>query len=92
VIGHVAPEAFLGGPIALVEDGDTIVIDLNTDTLSCVELGDAAVATAREAAWQAAADGNGGMHPDAVPVTSRILRRMRDTAQPALRGGGMNQG
>ena len=25
VIGHVAPEAFLGGPIALVEDGDTIV-------------------------------------------------------------------
>ncbi|HVM63544.1 MAG TPA: dihydroxy-acid dehydratase, partial [Acidimicrobiales bacterium] len=27
VIGHVAPEAFLGGPIALVEDGDTIVVD-----------------------------------------------------------------
>src|SRR5205085_783107 len=31
VIGHVAPEAFLGGPIALIEDGDTIVIDLNND-------------------------------------------------------------
>ncbi len=30
VIGHVAPEALLGGPIALVEDGDTIVVDLNT--------------------------------------------------------------
>ena len=29
VIGHVAPEAFLGGPIALVEDGDTIVVDVN---------------------------------------------------------------
>ena len=29
VIGHVAPEALLGGPIALVEDGDTIVVDLN---------------------------------------------------------------
>ncbi|OJA12598.1 hypothetical protein AZE42_13694 [Rhizopogon vesiculosus] len=24
---HVVPEATLGGPIALVEDGDTIVID-----------------------------------------------------------------
>ncbi|OAX33289.1 dihydroxy-acid and 6-phosphogluconate dehydratase [Rhizopogon vinicolor AM-OR11-026] len=27
IIGHVVPEATLGGPIALVEDGDTIVID-----------------------------------------------------------------
>ena len=38
VIGHVAPEALLGGPIALVEDGDTIVVDLNTDRLDCTEL------------------------------------------------------
>ncbi|KAI0820041.1 dihydroxy-acid dehydratase [Trametes gibbosa] len=27
IIGHVVPEAFVGGPIALVEDGDKIVID-----------------------------------------------------------------
>jgi dihydroxy-acid dehydratase len=27
VVGHVAPEAAAGGPIALVEDGDRIVID-----------------------------------------------------------------
>ncbi|EJU01769.1 dihydroxy-acid and 6-phosphogluconate dehydratase [Dacryopinax primogenitus] len=27
IIGHVCPEAFLGGPIALVKDGDSIVID-----------------------------------------------------------------
>ncbi len=27
-IGHVAPEAYLGGPIALVEEGDTIEIDI----------------------------------------------------------------
>ena len=40
VIGHVAPEALLGGPIALVEDGDTIVVDLNADRLDCVELDD----------------------------------------------------
>ena len=28
VVGHVTPEAYDGGPIALVEDGDTIIIDL----------------------------------------------------------------
>jgi dihydroxy-acid dehydratase len=28
MIGHVAPEAFTGGPIAAVRDGDTIVIDI----------------------------------------------------------------
>jgi dihydroxy-acid dehydratase len=27
VVGHVAPEAFEGGPIALVKDGDSITID-----------------------------------------------------------------
>lgn len=27
VVGHVAPEAFVGGPIALVEDGDMVTID-----------------------------------------------------------------
>ena len=26
-VGHIAPEAFVGGPIALVEEGDEIVID-----------------------------------------------------------------
>ena len=41
VIGHVAPEAFLGGPIALIEDGDTIVVDINDDRLDCLELDDA---------------------------------------------------
>ena len=33
MIGHVAPEAALGGPIALVEEGDTIVIDVERKTL-----------------------------------------------------------
>jgi dihydroxy-acid dehydratase len=27
VVGHVAPEAFVGGPIALVKEGDSIIID-----------------------------------------------------------------
>jgi dihydroxy-acid dehydratase len=89
VIGHVAPEAFLGGPIALVQDGDTVVVDLTTDRLDCVQFDDADVLTRRAAAWQAAAVGNGGVHPDVAPVTDRVLARMRATALPALLGGGM---
>ena len=33
VVGHISPEADLGGPIALVEDGDEITIDANKDIL-----------------------------------------------------------
>jgi dihydroxy-acid dehydratase len=33
MIGHVAPEAAVGGPIALVKDGDTVVIDLDNGRL-----------------------------------------------------------
>jgi dihydroxy-acid dehydratase len=89
VIGHVAPEALLGGPIALVEDGDSIVVDLNSDHLDCVELDDPEVAGRRRAAWHAAAEANGGLHPDVPLVTDRVLARMRATALPALLGGGM---
>ena len=33
MIGHVAPEAALGGPIALVDEGDTIIIDVDRKAL-----------------------------------------------------------
>ena len=33
-MGHVAPEAQVGGPIALVQDGDVITIDAETLTIS----------------------------------------------------------
>jgi dihydroxy-acid dehydratase len=33
MIGHIAPEAALGGPIAIVEEGDTIVIDVDRKAL-----------------------------------------------------------
>ncbi|MBZ6527724.1 dihydroxy-acid dehydratase [Ruoffia tabacinasalis] len=36
VVGHVAPEAQDGGPIALVQDGDTIIIDQDTKELTMV--------------------------------------------------------
>ncbi len=50
VIGHVAPEAAVGGPIALVEDGDTIVIDAQSREIS-LQIGDAELA-ARRKAWK----------------------------------------
>jgi dihydroxy-acid dehydratase len=89
VIGHVAPEAFLGGPIALVEDGDTVVVDVTTDRIDCVQLDEPGVLDRRAAAWRADVERNGGVHPDATPVTDRVLARMRATALPALLGGGM---
>jgi len=92
VIGHVQPEAFLGGPIALVEEGDTIVVDLNGDRLDCRELGDASEHERRAQAWRDAAKPNGGVHPDAKSVTNRLLVRMRATARQALLGAGMSEG
>jgi dihydroxy-acid dehydratase len=62
VVGHITPEAFDGGPIALVEDGDAITIDAETprDQPGCVGCGacrapcalDATeAASTREACW-----------------------------------------
>ena len=50
-VGHVGPEAALGGTIALLKDGDIISIDAIKGELS-VELSDAELA-ARKAKWQA---------------------------------------
>ncbi|MHB9003447.1 MAG: dihydroxy-acid dehydratase [Coriobacteriia bacterium] len=33
-VGHVAPEAFVGGPIGLVEEGDTITIDIDAGSIT----------------------------------------------------------
>ncbi|MFP5342584.1 MAG: dihydroxy-acid dehydratase, partial [Candidatus Limnocylindria bacterium] len=49
MIGHIAPEAALGGPIAIVEEGDTIVIDVDRKALD-IELPDDEVAR-RLATW-----------------------------------------
>jgi dihydroxy-acid dehydratase len=89
VIGHVSPEAALGGPIALIEDGDTIVVDINQDTLDCAQLNDAPTVAARRARWQAEAARNGGTHPLVRPASTRLLRRMRAWALPPLQGAGL---
>lgn len=50
-IGHISPEAAEGGPIALVEDGDTIVLDIPARKLELAV--DEKVLEARHAVWQA---------------------------------------
>jgi dihydroxy-acid dehydratase len=52
-VGHVAPEATDGGPIAFVRDGDEIVLDMTARTLDLQV--DAGELTRRRAGWTAPA-------------------------------------
>ncbi len=90
VIGHVGPEAGLGGPIALVEDGDEIVADLNNNELNCTPLADPATFKQRKAAWDKVVAANGGIHPNCGDADTRLLHRARLNAVPATRGAGMH--
>jgi dihydroxy-acid dehydratase len=53
VVGHVAPEAYAGGLIALVQEGDSITIDAHTLSLN-LHVSDAEIAR-RRADWKAPA-------------------------------------
>ncbi len=50
IIGHVTPEAQLGGPLALLQNGDEITIDANSNEIN-VDVSEADLHT-RQAAWQ----------------------------------------
>ena len=73
-IGHVCPEAAAGGPIALVEEGDMICIDINNNRLD-VKISDEEMA-ARKAKWQ----------PRVPEVTTGYLARYAAMAAPASIG------
>ena len=90
VIGHVGPEAATGGPIALLHDGDEIVVDLETSEINCTELNDPATVTARKAVWDKEVFDNGGVHPLCGEVNTRLLNRMRLSAVSAVYGAGMH--
>ena len=90
VIGHVGPEASLGGPIAMVQDGDEIVADLNNNELNCTPLSDPAILKQRTDAWNKVVAANGGVHPNCGDADTRLLHRARLTAVPATRGAGLH--
>jgi dihydroxy-acid dehydratase len=74
MVGHVAPEAARGGPLAIVRDGDTIAIDLDAGTLT-LELDDAEIAH-RLADWQ----------PPALPYAGGVFGRYRALVGSASEG------
>jgi dihydroxy-acid dehydratase len=74
VVGHVSPEAAVGGPIALIEDGDSIVIDAENKELR-LEISDTEMA-ARRQIWRRPAS----------PVTGGALAKYRAAVSSASEG------
>jgi dihydroxy-acid dehydratase len=73
-IGHVGPEAAVGGPIALLRDGDIIEIDADTGTIE-VRLSDEELAR-RKAQWK----------PRETDFASGYIWKYAQTVGPALAG------
>jgi len=76
IIGHVVPEARLGGPIALVEDGDKIIID--SESLTINWLVDEAEQAKRKQLWDASEKGKLNVK------RGILLRYARDVAPASL--------
>jgi len=74
VVGHVAPEAFAGGLIALVQEGDPITIDAHQLLLQ-LNVDEAEIAR-RRAAWQ----------PPAPRYTRGVMAKFFRNAASASRG------
>ena len=72
-IGHISPEAASGGLLALIEEGDTIAIDIPARSIALMV--DTAVLDARRAALEA----NGTDHPyrPAAPRRRRVSKALR---------------
>lgn len=77
-IGHVSPEAAVGGPIALVEEGDIISIDINANTIQ-MKVSEEEL-EARRAKWQ----------PRKPQVTSGYLARYAALVTSADKGAVLN--
>jgi dihydroxy-acid dehydratase len=90
VIGHVGPEAAIGGPIALIEDGDEIIVDLTKNEINCTQLLDTNIFESRQNIWQKIYEDNGRLHPCVGEADTRLLNRMRSSAVSAVYGAGMH--
>ncbi|MFL2718446.1 MAG: dihydroxy-acid dehydratase [Gammaproteobacteria bacterium] len=74
VVGHISPEAEMGGPIALIQDGDEITIDANADILS-LNISDEEMKK-RSESWK---------NPNSSPK-SGVLAKYKKTVQSASKG------
>ena len=80
MVGHVAPEAAVGGPIALLEDGDEVTVDIPERELS-VDLSDEEL-DARRDDWE----------PRDPPYTAGVLAKYADDFGSAANGAVTNPG
>jgi dihydroxy-acid dehydratase len=74
VVGHITPEAAVGGPIAMIEEGDRITIDADSNRID-VQVDDATM-VARRAAWS---------RPPSS-VNAGLLAKYRASVRPASEG------
>ena len=74
IVGHVTPEAQVGGPIALIQEGDLITIDASQNTIS-VDVPDAKLAE-RKAVW----------NPPPLKATRGILHKYIRLVRSASEG------
>jgi dihydroxy-acid dehydratase len=74
IIGHVCPEAQVGGPIALVNDGDKITINANTREMT-LHVSDSEMAE-RKSKWQ----------PKPAKYTRGVLAKYCMTVKSASEG------
>ena len=74
VVGHISPEAEMGGPIALIQDGDEIIIDANADILT-LNISDDEMKK-RSEHWK---------NPNSSPK-SGVLAKYKKTVQSASKG------
>ncbi|MFX0103292.1 MAG: dihydroxy-acid dehydratase [Candidatus Hodarchaeota archaeon] len=74
VIGHVCPEAYIGGPLAIIKDGDIIEIDIQKRLLRA-DLGDEEIQQ-RLKGWK----------PPSKPLKRGILRKYRQLVTSAAKG------
>jgi dihydroxy-acid dehydratase len=74
VVGHITPEAYDGGLIGLLKDGDIITIDITKNSIDA-DITDAEIESRRKEK----------KHP-AINTVTGILKKYRDTVSPASEG------
>lgn len=73
-VGHISPEAAEGGPIALIKDGDTIIIDVEKRTLELIVTEEELARRRKEFTYE-------------PPKVTGYLKRYQRDAQSADKGG-----
>jgi len=85
-IGHVSPEAAMGGPLAYVETGDIIEYDIESRSLNVVGIGGKEIGVEASAAVLEERRANRLLKP--IPYRKGVLKRYTESALSAMKGAG----